>query len=256
MNNAFVIGHGFVGKATCKSLDIPYWFSLTDSNITLEEGAKLQFCFICLPTSTDEKGTQTEARKVIADYVKQIVQYNRNIVFIIRSTVTPGTCKALSKDFGALVASNPEFLSEDTWEDDAVHPRIIVFGTDNKSVKIMMESVWKDIPCKIRVSTDTVTSETLKYAFNTFFATKIIWANQLYDICQKNGANYKVIHEALHEHPWGSKHHLKVIHKGGRGAGGHCFPKDLKLFAQYGNSELLKTVEKLNNEYLNQSKKT
>jgi len=86
-------------------------------------------------------------------------------------------------------------------------------------------------------------------------ATKIVWANQMYDICQNNGADYETIRRTLHRHPWGSKHHLRAVHKGGRGAGGKCIPKDLAAFTKYSTSELLKTVEKLNKKYLIKSKK-
>ena len=105
------------------------------------------------------------------------------------------------------------------------------------------------------IVTNTVTAETLKYAFNTFFITKIVFANQLYDNCEKSGADYKVIQEALMAHPWGSKHHLKVLHKGGRGGGGRCLPKDIKAFAKYTNSPLLQKVEELNRGYLEMSHK-
>ena len=255
MTDAFILGRGYVGKATAKALDIPYYFSRSDSNITLEEGSKKLFCFICLPTETDAQGQQTASRKVIHDYIAQMKEYGGRNIFVIRSTVLPGTCKALSQEFGVMVASNPEFLSEDTWEKDAIKPRIIVIGADSSPVKVALTNLWKPIKCKLRIMTDTVTAETFKYAFNTFMTTKIVFANQIYDICETNGADYSVIREALHAHPWGSKHHFVVNHKGGRGGGGHCFPKDIKAFAKYTNSRLLQIVELLNNEYLGKSGK-
>lgn len=252
MDNAFILGWGFVGKATALSLDIPWHFSRTEANLTLEEASKKKFCFICLPSPTDENGEQTEARKVIHDYVEQLSQMNKGMIFIIRSTVLPGTCKALAEEFGVMIASNPEFLSEDTWEIDAIKPRILIIGADSEPVKLALQKLWEKVACKIRISTDTVTSETFKYAFNSFMTTKIVWANAIYDICQNNGADYEAIRGGLMQHPWGSKHHFKIFHKGGRGAGGHCFPKDIKAFANYGNSKFLKAVEQINKEYLQQ----
>jgi len=254
--DAFILGHGYVGKATCLSLNIPYWFSRNDSNITLEEGSKKLFCFICLPTVTDEKGQQTESRKVIHDYIAQMKEYGGRNIFVIRSTVLPGTCRALAEEFDVKVASNPEMLSEDTWEQDAVKPRVKIIGADDIPTKIALTKIWEPVKSKIDIVTDTVTAETLKYAYNTFFTTKVIWANQMYDICQTNGAKYRVIKDALMRHPWGSKNHFKIMHKGGRGAGGHCLRKDTKVFAQYSNSKLLKLVDELNGEYLSQSGKS
>lgn len=255
MNEAFILGFGFVGKATAKALNIPFHYSTNDSNITLEEGAKKQFCFICLPTATDHLNNQTASLKVIKEYISHIRSLDSRCIFVIRSTVLPGTCQSLSKEFGVPVCSNPEFLSEDTWEEDAVHPRLLVLGADEEHIKQALLMAWKDVKTHNLLVTNTVTAETFKYAFNTFMITKIIWANQIYDVCLQNGADYKKIRETLMNHPWGSKHHFKVIHKGGRGAGGHCFPKDLKAFKKYSGSEFFKLIDTLNEKLLKESKK-
>jgi nucleotide sugar dehydrogenase len=254
-DKAFIIGNGTVGKATARALGIKSYYDLEGSNITLEEGSKKLFCFICLPTPTDEKGGQAKARLQIASYIEQLKEYGSRNIFVIRSTVIPGTCRALAEQYGVMVVSNPEFLTEDRWEEDAIRPRMVVIGADDVPSKNAVVSLWKPVKSKIRVETDTVTAETLKYAFNTFFVTKVVWANQLYDMCQKNGADYETIHKALHAHPEGSKNHFTIEHKEGRGAGGKCLPKDLKAFAKYSGSKLLKLVDELNDDYLHKSKK-
>src|ERR1035437_1589504 len=197
-DDAFVIGNGFVGKGTRLALDIPWYFSRQESNITLNEGAKKKWCFICLPTPTNENGGQEEARKVIHDYLVQMKSLNPRCIFVIRSTVIPGTARALSEEIGVRVVSCPEFLSEETWEKDSTSPRIIVMGADEQPLRIALENLWKDIPCKVKIVTDTLPAETFKYAFNSFMVTKIAWANSLFDICEKNGADYEMIHYGLH----------------------------------------------------------
>jgi len=254
-NDAFVIGgRGMVGKATMKALDIPHCFDTAGSNINLKDASKKLFCFICLPTPTDGRGVQKGVDE-IRGYVRQLKEYKGRNIFVIRSTVIPGTCKAIAEEFDVMVVSNPEFLSEVTWRQDAEKPKMVVVGADDVPSRNAVLGLWKHVKTPIKIVTDTVTAETLKYAFNTFFATKVVWANQVYDICVNNGANYNTIQNALHQHPWGSKNHLRTPHKGGRGAGGNCLPKDLALFAKYGNSDLLKTVQKLNKKYLQESKK-
>jgi len=248
-------GMGMVGQATRKSLNIPYYFDLKESNISLEEASKKLFIFMCLPTPTEENGGQEKSVQIMRDYIQQIKGYGGRNIFVIRSTVIPGTCQALARDYEVMVCSNPELLSEDTWERDAMHPRVIIIGADDIPSKNALVELWKPLLVKDRVVTNTVTAEMLKYAFNTFFITKIVFANQIYDICEKVGADYKVIREALMAHPWGSKHHFKVIHKGGRGGGGHCFPKDIKAFAKWSNLPFFKKVEELNTKYLQGSQK-
>jgi len=254
-DNAFVIGKGVVGQSTMKALEIPYFFDLKEANINLEEGSKKQWCFICLPTPTDEKGGQEKSREAIKDYIKQIHSYGGSTIFVVRSTVLPGTCRGLAQETGAMVASNPEFLSDLTWEYDCLHPRIKVIGSDSPQAVRELKTYWQHIPSKIDIATDSVTAEMLKYAFNTFAVTKITFANQIFDACALVGADYSVIEKALHEHPWGSKHHFKVLDKGGRGAGGKCIPKDLKAFAKWSNLKFFQKVEEINTSYLNSSHK-
>lgn len=254
MDDAFILGYGFIGKATAKALEIPHFFSHKESNITLEEAAKKLYCLICLPTPTDEHGQQ-QGVTTIMDYIKQIQQYGGRNIFVVRSTVLPGTCRNLAKETGAMVVSNPEFLSEATAEFDALHPRLKVIGADDIPSLKAVEKLWEPIKTKLDIKTDTVTAEMIKYTMNVFAAVKVVFANQLYDQCEKIDADYEVIHKVLHEHPWGSKHHFKVIHNGGRGAGGHCIPKDLKAFATYTNSKFLKMTEEVNTELLRKTGK-
>jgi UDP-glucose 6-dehydrogenase len=142
--DAVVIGGmGMVGQATRKSLDIPYYFDLKESNITLEEASKKLFIFLCLPTPTDEKGSQEKGVNLARDYIRQIKEYGGRNIFVIRSTVIPGTCRALSKEFEVMVCSNPELLSEDTWERDAINPRLVIIGADDIPSRNALVELWK-----------------------------------------------------------------------------------------------------------------
>ena len=256
MNEDAVVigGTGFVGRSTMKSLNLKYYYTNTENNISLKEASKKQFIIFCTPTPTNEKYTQ-EGIDIIDGYIKQIKEYGGRNIFIVRSTVLPGTCKNLAEKYDVMVAHNPEFLSEDTWEDDAIHPKGIVIGADDVPTRIAVTNLWKNYKIKNFIVTDTVTSEMIKYAYNLFFLTKVIWANQIYDICQTNGAKYNTIKEAIYAHPWGTHHHLKPVHKGGRGGGGHCFPKDVKAFSKYSNLKLFQVIDELNDGYLQASRK-
>jgi len=254
LDDAVVIGFGVVGKATAKAFDIPWHFDPLDSNITLEEASKKQFIIFCTPTPTDSRGQQ-KGIDIIDEYIKQLKEYGGRNIFIIRSTVLPGTTKHLAEKYDVMIGFSPEFLSDKTAEKDALHPMFVVLGADDVPTRIAMENLWKRYKIKNFVITDTVTAEMIKYTFNTFFLMKVIFANQMYDICQINGANYNTLKEALYSHPWGTHHHLKPIHNNGRGGGGKCFPKDIKSFAKYSNLKLFKVIEELNTEYLQASHK-
>ena len=103
MDDAFVIGgRGMVGRATMKMFDIPHCYDRNSSNITLKEGAKKLFCFIALPTPTDGRGVQGGMDE-IRGFVKQLKQLGGRNIFVIRSTVIPGTCKNLAESLDVMV---------------------------------------------------------------------------------------------------------------------------------------------------------
>jgi UDPglucose 6-dehydrogenase len=181
--------------------------------------------------------------------VKKIAENDeRNqCIFIIRSTVTPGFCKRLDEELGVNVVSNPEFLSEDTWEQDATQPMLVVLGACDSNIGGEVLALYKGRFKYIEpFVTDLTTAETIKYALNNFFSTKVIFANELYDFVRKVGANYETIRNVLTRHPWGSKNHFTVYYKGQRGIHGKCLPKDLESFANLTKSPLFKTLLEIN----------
>ena len=250
MTNTCIIGMGMVGKATALSFGITKYFSRTDFNITLNEAAKCKFIFLCLPTPTKDGVCDTS---LIEQYVSQLSQIGCSGVIVVRSTVTPGTCRNLVEKYNVPVVSNPEFLTEKTAEYDAKHPDIIVIGSDipvwGGALKGLYDARFKGVNTYM---TDTVTAETIKYAINCFYALKVVYANQLYDVCQRNGANYEKIKEVMYHRKWIGQNHLQVWFNEKRGLWGKCLPKDLQAFANYSNSRLLQLAVQLNEEVKNE----
>lgn len=249
MYNAAVIGGaGIVGQATRHTFGIEDYFDLKGSNLTLKDIAeKRRYVFICLPTPTINGDCYVDDIKKI---IKQILEYGGGQkVFIIRSTVIPGTCKRLIEECKTeAIVHNPEFLTQSTWEKDAENPDVIVLGGESDVFLEDVESLYKS---RFRGSvdifrTDTITSETIKYAVNTFYATKVIFANQIYDVCQRIGANYEKVKEVMYKRKWIGKNHLDVWFNDKRGVHGKCLPKDLEAFVNFSNSKLLKLVKEIN----------
>ena len=68
----------------------------------------------------------------------------------------------------------------------------------------------------------------VKYVTNTFLATKVSFANEIYEICNGLGLDYdKVIEYATFDKRLGKSHWAVPGPDGDFGFGGHCFPKDL-----------------------------
>lgn len=156
---------------------------------------------------------------------------NKFTVIATKSTVPVGTGdeieKILSKNHSKdkfSVVSNPEFLREGAAIKDFKHPDRIVVGTEcNEAVKIM-KAIYR--PLFINETpilfTNRRTSELIKYASNSFLATKISFINEMADLCENVGADVQALARGM-----GLDKRIapKFLHAG-PGYGGSCFPKD------------------------------
>jgi len=96
-------------------------------------------------------------------------------------------------------------------------------------------------------------AEMVKYFGNTFLAVRVIFANQMFDLCQKLGLDYTLVKEAAGADPRIGPSHFNVDQDGYRGYGKKCLPKDTRALIQLADSvgvdmELLKTLEAINHE--------
>ena len=165
------------------------------------------------------------ATEEIADYMDGFT------VIVTKSTVPVGTGdeveKILSKHHEAgsfAVVSNPEFLREGAAITDFKRPDRVVVGTENEQAKDVMRALYR--PLYINETpilfTSRRTSELIKYAANSFLATKITFINEIADLCEAVGANVQEVAKGIGlDKRIGSK----FLHAG-PGYGGSCFPKD------------------------------
>ena len=118
----------------------------------------------------------------------------------------------------------------------------------------MFRKAFPQIPIVI---TKHETAEMVKYFTNCFLATKVTFANQMYEICQASGIDYdKVVEYALYDQRIGSSHLAVPGPDGDLGFGGHCFPKDLSAMVAFAKSNdadsgLLNAVQSANESYRN-----
>ena len=161
--------------------------------------------------------------------------------------------KKAGKDFGLI--SNPEFLQESTAIKDTKFPHAIVLGGyQTRFMKKAKKFFVKLHPNTPIIITNHQTAEMIKYANNTFLATKISFINQLSNICQKiPGANVDDIAKTMGLDPRIGGLFLNA----GPGYGGSCLPKDMKALINFANITgikpiLLNAVEEVNTKQLDQ----
>ena len=217
--------------------------------------------FVCVPSPMKETGEIDKT--YLHNSIESIVESVKNSgikdkrIIIIKSTAISGTTREYIDKYKSqeniVFGFNPEFLVESTYLEDALNPERIIIGIDKKEdfkevKKMFLES---DFKCPMIHSTPEE-AETVKYASNCFLATKVAFANQLYDICQKLDVNYnKVIEMLLYDKRFGKTHWQVPGPDGDRGFGGKCFPKDLNAFIHLAESkgyspEILKSVRDYN----------
>ncbi len=160
-------------------------------------------------------------------------------LIVVKSTVPPGTTEKLvraniEKQSGKicgnhfLLCFNPEFLREGNAIYDTLHPDYVVVGEHSKKSGDILEEVYKQFYSKNTppiIRTNLPTAELIKYANNTFLATKISFINTFANVCERiPGVDIKKVAEAIGKDHRINPHFLNA----GLGWGGSCFPKDLK----------------------------
>jgi UDPglucose 6-dehydrogenase len=260
-----IIGQGFVGSAIREGLHNYYKVLTYDLDESKCNNTHQEVCegsdiiFVCLPTPMNSHG-ECDTR-ILESAIKEIEKaclssYEPlNPVLVIKSTVTPGTTKKINEDCKLEVCFSPEFLTEaNSYEDFKNQTRIIIGGNDGNGPRIIKSMFRKPFPKIPIIVTKSSTAEMVKYFTNCFLATKVIFANEIYKICQSADIDYdKVCEYALHDQRIGRSHLSVPGPDGDFGYGGHCFPKDLSalmVFSQKNgyDSCLLEAIEEINNK--------
>ena len=237
--NIGIIGQGFVGNAVFQKFRNYYNVYTYDlqaklCNATNEEiFVECDIIFVCLPTPMNKDGScytgLVEAELRDLDEKCRFDQ-NRKKTIIIKSTISPGTTAKWNKQFKNLnVVFNPEFLTEANAVSDYENQNRIILGGPRKATTKLKPIFAKVFPKAAIIKTDSTYAEMVKYVTNSFLATKVSFANEMYEICNGLDIDYdKVIEYAQYDDRLGKSHWAVPGPDGDFGYGGHCFPKDVK----------------------------
>lgn len=174
-------------------------------------------------------------------------------IVVLKSTILPGSTDQLQSEFPQhKILFNPEFLTEVTADQDMKFPDRQIVGYTEQSFNVAKDIVLLLPLAPFERIVPAKAAEMIKYFNNTWFATKVIFANQMYDICNKLNIDYDAVRDSASADKRVGPSHLEVFHKGYRGYGGKCLPKDTRALIQLGDrlgapQKLLKVVEEINN---------
>ena len=185
--------------------------------------------FLCLPTP--QGGDGSADLSYIETAAKQIGKYLLpGTVVVNKSTVPVGSnilvAQWLNRD-DVYVVSNPEFLRQGTALHDFLHPNRIVVGGNNAEAVEKVANLYASVDAPI-LRMNAASAESLKYAANSFLATKLTFVNAIADICELVGADIFDVVEGLGMDPRIGSEFLKP----GPGWGGSCFPKDTRALVK------------------------
>ena len=252
-----IIGVGMVGGAmkdyfeTKEEVDL-YLYDKGKNLGSMEEVNKADIIFLCVPTPFDK-----EKKTFDLTYVEESCQnITGNKIIVIKSTVIPGSTRKLQEKYPQhRFLFNPEFLTEVTAEQDMNYPDRQIIGYTDKSYTISKD-IMSLLPLapfeRIIPSTE---AEMVKYFGNNWFAVKVAFANQMYDLCQKMNIDYEKIMESAAADKRIGPSHLEVEHKGYRGYGGKCLNKDIRALIEFADNngvdlKIHKTTEEVNNKLM------
>lgn len=210
--------------------------------------------FSCVGTPSKESGEADLT--AVYSVARTIGKHTNNYKVIVnKSTVPPGTAREIKRQIQTEtktevdIVANPEFLREGEAIRAFNLPDKIVIGTDSEKAARIMKKVYTG---RMRtylpfVETDWETAELIKYASNALLATKISAINEIANICDRVGADVKMVSLALGLDPRIAPKFLNA----GVGYGGSCFPKDVKALIETArqrgyHAKLLEQVDETN----------
>lgn len=214
---------------------------------------------ICVPTPESKDGScDTSAVGSTLEWISDI---GFDGVVLLKSTVPPTAIKKFLKDFPRIrLVFSPEYMGESKYftpfwkypdpQDMRSHTWQI-FGGEKKDTSLCVDIFQRKMSVDtVFLQTTIMTASLAKYAENCFFATKVTFCNEFYDIAETFGVDYNELRECWLADTRINRNHTMVFKKD-RGYGGRCYPKDMKAMiadakkAGY-SADLLKAVDKVN----------
>jgi UDPglucose 6-dehydrogenase len=228
-----IAGYGFVGKAVGRAIKEKNIIHIVDPKINdsiVSDYKYAEGVIICVGTPSTQLGDCDVSQiYAVMDTVPETMPV------LIKCTIRPDYLNRLLVNYPKhSICYSPEFLRAATADEDFANQEYMVLGGKEPN------NLWSNLFQNSLKNLNTIEYCTLteasmvKYATNCFLSVKVAFFNQIYDMCQQNGADYNRIVELLQLDDRIGKSHMQVPGPdGSRGFGGACFPKDTNAFIHY-----------------------
>ena len=240
-----IVGNGFVGSSVafgfspqcgCDADIKIYDKDSSKATHSLESTLTSDFIFVSVPTPSNPDGSIN--LDVVYNIFEEMNTLNHRTdnVFLLRSTVTPGTTRKIQRKFRNLnIVFNPEFLTERSAKLDFINQSRFILGGLKKNVnkveKLYVDRFGSTTPV---IKTNYETAEMIKYMNNCYFATKVSFMNEMYQIADSCGVDWDMAVEGFVRDGRIGHSHMNVPGPDGKfGFGGSCFPKDIQAMINF-----------------------
>jgi UDP-glucose 6-dehydrogenase len=236
MINIIIQGQGVVGQSTelflkeyTKDVEVIFNDPLKGIAVPDDSWGVADYVIICVNTDLNEALPVPENSTANIDAaMNEALEHGFKGRFILRSTTGIECVKLLLEQLDSRLIVWPEFIREATWQEDSVKPRLVLLGGDYVEDFALLFDETYNGPV---IVTEPLEAMITKLSTNAFLATKVIFANQVFALCNNYGADYGIVKQLLeNEGRLGSTHWSVPGNDGELGFAGKCFPKDIQTF--------------------------
>ena len=237
-----VVGYGYVGKAIYNYLKTHYntifYDPFVEGSCSKEDINNCRFTFVCVNTPSLENG------KCDTSIVEEVIDWIESEYICIKSTVEPGTTDYLVQKTNKKIIFSPEYLGESTYhtgpydfnKDMNKHSYFIFGGNKDYTNEFISLCIQISGPSKKYIQTDAKSAEVAKYTENFWLATKVIFCNEMDQICKNLNVNWSEVRELWLNDPRVTRSHTAVFKNNETPFGGKCLPKDTNALLHFCNS--------------------
>ena len=237
MRTAIVGGNGVVGGSYQKMFPDAYIY-----DVGVGEKDEVNACdiaLVCVPTNPTESG------ELDMSIVEDVIEWLDTPLILIKSALMPGTVDRLVAKTGKQIAVSVEFIGEGNYpvhfwkypdqHDPRRHEMLIVGGAE-ATATACAEVLWRAMSPDVKIHiVSALEAEITKLVENTYGAFKVTFANALYTLALKSGANPIRIHQAWTADGRVDAMHTRTVgHE--RGWASKCWDKDVAALASYAES--------------------
>jgi len=248
--SVLIIGYGITGKNLHKEIaalepdlyDIDF-FKLPENYRRKHD--TYDFIFVCVDTpyiSRENPCDISAIEDVLSEYGSRL---NTDGVFVIKSTVLPGTAEKLTKTYGFKIVFSPEYYGNTPHCNNFDFDFTILGGQRNDCIKVqqLLQKCY-DARHVFRI-TEPYTACLAKYMENCWLATKVSFCSQFFELAEQNGVCYEDLRELFILDPRVNPSHT-FIDREKPYWDSHCLNKDVRAIAETMNAEFLKSVISFN----------